>query len=289
MLIPRPIRAIVKSIVDPRIIKMIRRSLVRTLPALNVYRALLSNKNGLEIGGPTHMFTDEGQLPIYSVVGSLNNCLFSSQSIWAGHVPVDAKFEFHSKKALGQLIISEASNLKGLGNSTYELILASHCLEHVANPLRALAEWKRVLSENGLLLLILPHKEKTFDWRRPTTSLAHMTSDFEKGVEEDDVTHLEEILRLHDLERDKAAGTPEQFRERCQLNFVNRAIHHHVFTTPAAVELIDLAGFKIIRVDNAKPYHIIILAQSSVVKPDNTEFLSPQAEYRGRSPFPGDR
>jgi SAM-dependent methyltransferase len=288
MLIPRPIRAIVKSIVDPRIIKMIRRSLVRTLPALNVYRALLSNKNGLEIGGPTHMFTDEGQLPIYSVVGSLNNCLFSSQCIWAGQVPVGAKFEFHPKSKSGELIISEASNLKCIGNSTYELILASHCLEHLANPLRALAEWKRVLSEDGLLLLILPHKERTFDWRRPTTSLAHMISDFERGIGEDDVTHLEEILQLHDLERDKAAGTPEQFRQRCLQNFENRAIHHHVFSTPTAVELIDLAGFKIMRVDNAKPYHIIILARSSLAKPDNTEFLSPNAEYRGRSPFPGD-
>lgn len=288
MLIPRSIRAAVKSVIDPRIIKLVRRSFRRTLPTLNIYRSLVSNKNGLEIGGPTNLFTDEGSLPIYGVLRSLDNCLFSSQCIWAGQVPVGAKFEFHPKSKPGELIISEASNLKCIGNSTYEVIFASHCLEHLANPLRALAEWKRVLNEDGLLLLILPHKEGTFDWRRSTTPLAHMISDFERGLEEDDVTHLEEILRLHDLEKDKAAGTPEQFRQRCLQNFANRAIHHHVFSTPTAVDLIDLAGFKIIRVDNAKPYHIIILARSSQGEPDNTEFLSPKAEYRSRSPFPGD-
>ena len=34
---------------------------------------------------------------------------------------------------------------------------------------------------NGILILICPHKEGTFDHLQPTTDLAHLLSDFEKN------------------------------------------------------------------------------------------------------------
>jgi SAM-dependent methyltransferase len=172
-------------------------------------------------------------------------------------------------------------------DASYECVLACHCLEHVANPLRALGEWKRVLVDHGLLLLILPHKDGTFDWRRPTTSLDHMTRDYENGVGEDDLTHLPEILELHDLSKDLAAGTKEQFRRRCLENGVRRAMHHHVFDTRAAVEVVDHMGFEILRVDNLEPCHIIILAGVKS-KADNRRFLGRRARYLMDSPFPSD-
>jgi hypothetical protein len=146
-----------------------------------------------------------------------------------------------------------------------------------------------VLKEDGLLLLILPHKDGTFDWRRPTTQLAHMISDFETNVGEDDRTHMPEILDLHDLTKDKAAGTKEQFRERCLENYVNRAMHQHVFDTWTALALLDRAAFQIKQVNTFKPYHILILAQKREKRPDNGVYLGPGAEYRRDSPFAADR
>ena len=32
---------------------------------------------------------------------------------------------------------------------TYDVLLSSHTLEHIANPLRALSEWKRIVGDDG--------------------------------------------------------------------------------------------------------------------------------------------
>ena len=51
----------------------------------------------------------------------------------------------------------------------------------MANPIKALLEWKRVLRKDGVLLMILPHRDYTFDWRRPVTVVEHMKKDYELG------------------------------------------------------------------------------------------------------------
>ena len=256
---------------------------------VHAYRSQLAGKRTLEIGGPTDIFRDEGLLPIYRVLDTVDNCLYSNQTIWTGKVSTGQTFEYHFRKHPGIQYICEATDLKLIPDSSYECVLASHCLEHVANPLRALAEWKRILKNGGLLLLVLPHKDGTFDWRRPVTPLAHMIEDYEKQTGEDDLTHLPEILALHDLEKDEPAGSPEQFRIRSMENRFNRALHHHVFDTLTASKLIDRANFQLVRVNNFRPFHIVILARRCNGTPDNAQFLGPNAVYRRRSPFPSDR
>jgi hypothetical protein len=88
-----------------------------------------------------------------------------------------------------------------------------------------------------------------------------MVEDYRNQVGEDDLTHLPEILALHDLAKDKPAGSPEQFRQRCMENALKRAMHHHVFDTSAALQLIDYAGFAAIRTDRIKPHHIVVLSR----------------------------
>ena len=235
------------------------------------------------------MFCEGGSLPVYGVLGSVDNCLFTNQTIWEGEVQEGRHYQYHWRKQPGQQFICEATDLKMIRDSSYGCVLAANCLEHIANPLKALEEWKRMLKEGGLLLLVLPHKVGTFDWRRPTTGLAHMIADYERGVGEDDMTHLTEILSLHDLKKDKRAGSAGQFRERCLKNYINRALHHHVFETQTALAMVDHAAFQVIRVDVHKPYDIVILACKCDGTPDNSRFLGEQAEYRRRSPFPSDR
>lgn len=70
-------------------------------------------------------------------------------------------------------------------------------LEQTSNPLTALAEWRRLLRPEGGLILVLPHRDGTFERRRPVTSLQQLIEDFEHGTAEDDQTHIPEILRLH--------------------------------------------------------------------------------------------
>jgi SAM-dependent methyltransferase len=236
------------------------------------------------------MLAGDGPIPIYDVLESLDNCLYSGSTIWTGDVcEGNNTFFFDPGKTPGSQIICDASDLHPVEDSSYDCVLACHCLEHIANPLSALAEWKRVLRDDGLLLLVLPHKDGTFDWRRPTTPLAHMIKDYENAVGEDDITHLPEILELHDLSRDQAAGTKEQFRQRCLANHVNRAMHHHVFDTMTALQTVDHMGFRLLRVDYLQPLHIFILASRADQPVDNYRFIGSCSKLWSRSPFPSDR
>ncbi len=73
-------------------------------------------------------------------------------------------------------------------------MVASHVIEHLANPLRVLAEFHRVLRPGGVLLTLLPDRRLTFDGGRSGTTLDHLVEDFRNQVEEVDDKHLVEFL-----------------------------------------------------------------------------------------------
>jgi len=188
---------------------------------------------------------------------------------------------------MGRQYLREATDLHGLADGAYDFVLASHVIEHVANPLKALAEWSRITRDGGTILLVVPHKDGTFDHRRPVTTLAHLVDDLKNDVSEHDTTHLDEILRLHDLDRDEVAKPFESFRQRSLHNFENRGLHHHVFDTRLAVAMVDRAGLEIISVDHSQPFHIMVLARKARAV-DNDSFLAPRASAYLRSPFASD-
>ena len=143
----------------------------------------------------------------------------------------------------------------------YDFVISSHCIEHLANPLRGLAEWIRVLKPGGILVLVFPHKDRTFDHRRPVTSLNHLAEDFAANMGEDDMTHLEEILELHDFERSPGVEGIEEFRQRSIRNLENRCLHHHVFDTRLAAEIVNHMGLQIDAVELFHPFHITVTAR----------------------------
>jgi hypothetical protein len=65
-------------------------------------------------------------------------------------------------------------------------------------------------------------------------------------------------------------------------------MHHHVFDTMVALATVNYAGLQVIRVDNLKPCHIIILASRTDRTVDNRRFMAPGSEHWRRSPFPSD-
>jgi ubiquinone/menaquinone biosynthesis C-methylase UbiE len=153
--------------------------------------------------------------------------------------------------------------MPAISGETYDFVLASHVLEHVANPLRAVAEWRRVLAPGGVLLVIVPDKRSTFDHLRPYTLFEHLEADFSSDVSEGDLTHLDEILTLHDLRMDPPAGSPEQFRERCLDNYSVRGMHHHVFSPEVLVQVFTRLNMRVLSLSIEHPYHIVAFAQKS--------------------------
>jgi SAM-dependent methyltransferase len=255
------------------------------------FRHLFAERTGLELGGPSRFFQPNGLLPIYRLAARIDNCNFGQETIWEGTIGARREFRYDPHRPPGKQYISEATDLSFIPADSYDFLLSSHMLEHSANPLRALFEWQRVLKVDGTLFLVLPHKDGTFDHRRPVTSLEHLIQDFERATGEDDLTHLPEILDLHDLRLDFGIGSIEDLRARSARNHENRALHHHVFDARSAVELVDHARFQIQAVELARPEHIAILATkiAAGVAPDNGRFLRDDAGYRRGSPFPSDR
>jgi len=238
-------------------------------------------KCGLEIGGPSPIFAKNKLIPVYDRCRRIDDCNFSSETIWGG---AESGQKFGS--SLGTQFVAEARNLSMIPAGSYDFVLASHVLEHIANPLQALTEWKRVLAPGGMLLVIVPDKRTTFDHRRPYTSFAHIQSDFENNTSEDDLTHMNEILVLHDVGLDPGVRSRQQFRMRCLKNESVRAMHHHVFSTETLIRMFTQVETKVLNLIIERPFHIIGIAQkpevnqSAPVQSHNASFLREGADWK---------
>jgi Methyltransferase domain len=267
-----------------------RRIFPKKATCFQLCESFVSGKIGLEIGGPSSVFKEKGILPIYPIVQQIDNCNFAGVTTWEGKIDEGLTFKFDENSPAGQQYLTEAADLSSIASDKYDFILSSHMLEHSANPLKALSEWIRVLKNDGVLVILLPHKEGTFDCKRPVTSLKHLIEDFECGTKEDDLTHLPEILKLHDLSKDLGSGTLQAFEERSKDNLNNRCLHHHVFDTKLAVETLNHEQLQIHAVEAILPCHIVIISQKiSHDKINNQEFLKDDAAYKSISPFYTDR
>lgn len=253
----------------------------------NKIGVFFEDKKGLEIGGQSGIFSDRSLLPIYKIVSTLDNCNFSETTIWQRYNREGLTFNYHKNKPKGYQYIYDATNLEKINTNSYDFVLASHVIEHLANPLKALFEWKRILRNNGVLFLVCPHKENTFDHKRPITPLSHLIEDFEKDTDEHDLTHLPEILELHDLKMNPRAGSYDKFVARSKNNYENRCLHHHVFLTESLINIFDYINLEIVYLRAELPYHIIIIGKKSdnLHIHKNKQFLAEDTEWRKTSPF----
>jgi SAM-dependent methyltransferase len=233
--------------------------------SLVVARAVARNKIGIEIGGPSPIFASYGLLSVYPVAARVDNCNFARNTLWEGAITDGDSFLFHRGKAPGRQFIAEGADLSSLPGEAYDFVLSSHMLEHTANPLRALGGWRRLLKPGGTLILVVPHRDGTFDHRRPLTTLEHLVADFDAGTGEDDPTHMAEVLTLHDVSRDPGVTDIAMFRERIAQNSNVRSMHHHVFDTSLAARCVVRAGFDLVSVEPLEPYHVVVLARKALV------------------------
>lgn len=214
------------------------------IPYLLNWQQSFFGKNGIEIGGPSALFNASGYLPLYPIINDLDGVNFSKTTEWEGDIIEGENYRYGNKT--GHQYILEGGKLDSIPDNKYDFLLSCNNLEHIANPIATLFAWKRVLKEKGNLLLILPNKKANFDHRRPYTSMAHLIEDYKNQIKENDLTHLEEILKLHDLSRDPKARPFEKFEVRCKNNFANRCLHHHVFSQSLLQELAIYCGFEVL-------------------------------------------
>jgi len=156
------------------------------------------------------------------------------------------------------MYISDATDLSDIADNRYDFILSSNNLEHIANPLKAVKRQLEKLKKGGLLITVVPRKETNFDHRREIVSFQHLIDDYQNDVSEKDLSHLSEILQSHDLTKDPAAGTYEDFKKRSLNNYENRCLHQHVFDLEVLSKIYDYFNLKILSCENITADYVII-------------------------------
>ena len=229
--------------------------------SLALTQSLIRGKHGIEIGGPSSIFQEwyslsrEGvTLPIYGHLNRLDNCDFSKSTTWASH---HDEYRFQRWKPPGKNYFCEGSDLSAIEAKTYDFLLSSHNLEHFANPVKALKEWQRVVMTGGTLILVLPHRLRTFDLGREATTVKHMFDDFLQDTQEDDQTHAEEIVEA----RKRRGVYDDTLEEVIRTNLNHRKVHHHTFDEENSRALLEAVGLKVLSVELLDPFHLVLVAR----------------------------
>ncbi|HEX4372833.1 MAG TPA: class I SAM-dependent methyltransferase [Puia sp.] len=217
------------------------------------------SQKGLEIGGPSSFFSLKGYFPIYLFAKKIDGVNYSSETIWEGKIKEGDNYKYHTKK--GHQYIKEATDLTGVESNSFDFILSCHSLEHVANPLKALKEWRRVLKKDGHLILILPDKNFSFDINREYTSMQHLISDFENDTEENDSTHINEVINTLDDTRLPKKFSKDDNIKMIMNNYQSRSVHHHVFDWTLINKMLEWSGFSIKKQSAAGELNMFTLAQ----------------------------
>lgn len=91
-------------------------------------------------------------------------------------------------------------------DETVDFVFASHVIEHFPNPIRALDEWCRVARHR--VVLVVPHRDRTFDAGRELTSAAELLDRDARGFTSTEDKHWSVWTRESFLELCAATGLP---------------------------------------------------------------------------------
>jgi predicted SAM-dependent methyltransferase len=132
-------------------------------------------------------------------------------------------------------LIGDATDLP-IAPGSLDFLIASHVLEHLPFPLAALRSWHRALAPRGALMIKVPDKRYTFDYRRSRTSLAHLRAETEHPELFDWRAHYADWVRNVDCRE-----PPEQelLEGADGLKTGRFNIHFHAWTDKDVMEMIE--------------------------------------------------
>jgi SAM-dependent methyltransferase len=139
---------------------------------LKLFHSYLDGLKGVEIGGAAHndFKVDVLNVDRYPEMDTVYK--EAERELWGRARPVD--------------IIARGHDLP-LDDNSFDFVLASHVIEHIPDPIAALEEWARVARR--YIVLVVPHRDRTFDRDRPLTPLAELIERHESGFTSDEDRH----------------------------------------------------------------------------------------------------
>lgn len=246
----------VKKLIPARIKKLI---VNRTRGTFKKDLIKFADGAAIEIGGPTQFFEPNGPLPFYKYAKSIDNVNYSRETLWGNHLNDD--FIFNPSRKPGDFIESDATSISQNVFREYDYLLASHVLEHVANPIKAIIDWRNVLIPQGKIVILVPNKKYTYDINRPITQFDHLMNDYDNEISENDDTHFDEIIENHSLVLDSTTKNVEELRRKVNNNYETRFCHHHVYDLSLLKQVLEFCNFKVLSTDTFRPYNHLIVGE----------------------------
>ncbi len=135
-------------------------------------RRYLGGLRGIEIGGGAH-----NRYPIDAInvdrYASMDTIYKREEERLAGaRLPVD--------------VVAPGDDLP-FADKSVDFVLASHVIEHVPDPVKALLEWDRVARHH--LFLVVPHRDRTFDYDRALDPVEHLLARHAAGFASEEDRH----------------------------------------------------------------------------------------------------
>jgi SAM-dependent methyltransferase len=103
---------------------------------------------------------------------------------------LDTVYKRHERRECGRAMpvdVLAPGDALPFAADSFDFVLASHVIEHFPDPIRALLEWRRVARR--YVVLVVPHRDRTFDRDRPLTSVAELVERHAAGLESEDDRH----------------------------------------------------------------------------------------------------
>ena len=227
-------------------------------------RAAVFGKRGLEIGGPT----PQAEL-IYEWLASCDNLAQFPDEHHARPDLVDGgDFAGNGGRVVGRTLVGDASNITAVvGYGEYDVLFASHVLEHFLDPLGALLRWDAVLAPGGVLFLLLPWKDDTFDRFRAPATLEQLAQKHVRSLAATSdaplMVDFEQTVRAIDLTMDwgfPPGSQASDLRHRTLESPEGREmLHWHVFDFHLLQQLFECLNYDVLLMDLVAPFHQVII------------------------------
>jgi hypothetical protein len=199
------------------------------LQELDIY---FKDKCCLEIGGPSRL--------LYSFYDNANSISFFNHKV-AMEQHASTSYPDNTKNTyFGDA--TEKKDFEQLNDQHFDMIITSHTLEHIANPIKALKLWYTLTTNNGIIITIVPEKKCCWDRSREYTTQEHLMGDFNSNTTEQDMTHLHEASCMQE-------SRPTYYKDVGDTNNA-RIIHHHTFCRETLIDIHKVAGFEEIFCNN---------------------------------------
>lgn len=147
--------------------------------------------------------------------------------------------ELAEVKLVNVNIIDDAELLNTIPDNSQDFVIANHVIEHMANPIKSMLNWQRVLRKGGKLFLAVPDKNYTFDKEREITTVEHIITDYTTPSTERDFKHFVDFALYVSCRTFKVRPEAEYESFAKELWDKQYSIHYHVWDYPSFCNLLD--------------------------------------------------